>query len=111
MEKFNPFSIEDLYKHYKTLVGLNDPLEPNMEREVKRAFMGGIGQLFVLLRSEIVKKTPEEAAILLEGVGIQIEQFWNQEAIKSSMAKPPAPPAPPDTRTIYPNFKKRKIDD
>jgi len=94
MEKFNPYSIEDLYKHYKHLVGLNAPLEPHVEKEIKRAFMGGLGQLFILIRSEIVKKTPEEAGILLEGIGTQIEQFWNAEAIQHQ-----------------PNSKTRKTDD
>lgn len=78
----NAFNLENQYQMYLKLVGLKESLMPQRQREsVKRAFMGGIGQLLVLM-GDIAELDDGKAEQTMQGISDQVQHFFVNESAK-----------------------------
>ena len=74
------FDIEFQWQQYLQLVGLSlDSMHPTQIIETKRAFIAGMGQLFVLFGMD---QDEEAAEIALNKMFNQIKAFWANEEIQ-----------------------------
>lgn len=77
MEKFN---LEKQYQLYLERIGLKESqMHPVQKTETKRAFMGGCGQLLILLRDDVGDLEEEEAVEQIESMINQVQSFWLKE--------------------------------
>lgn len=61
------FNLEDRWKHYLQLIGLDESTLPEVQRaEMKRTFFGAIGQFILLQRDEM--------SLLDEDTGVEVFQ-------------------------------------
>lgn len=74
------------FQNYLRMVGLDKVILNELQMiELKRAFMGGCGQLLVIFRDVMSQaKTEEEFQKEVEGLTEQILQFWKSENEKYS---------------------------
>jgi len=79
----NIFNLHYQYELYKKRVGLDNIELPKIqETEMKRAFMGGIGQLLVLFLTDLATLEENEAVKVLDDMKNQVQNFWNNEVNK-----------------------------
>lgn len=78
-------NIYDQWKLYLHLSGYEDRQLPIVqERETKRSFMAGIGQMLMLMRNEIPNLSEDEAVKAFDQLIQQVSDFWIGETNKQN---------------------------
>ncbi len=77
------FNLDHQYELYLKMVGLkeSDMIEIQ-KKETKQAFVGGIGQLLIILQNDFSELTDEEGYEVLESLLNQVSTFFNPLGIK-----------------------------
>lgn len=71
------FNIEDQWKLYMQKMGMVESrLSPIQLSETKKAFIGGISQMLLIMRNDLAKLTDEQAIGKLENMFNQVNKFW-----------------------------------
>ena len=79
LDALDRYNAENQYQQYLKLVGLKEEeLTTIQNREMRRAFFGGLGQMFMLINHS-ARENPEEAAEKLGMMRDQINDFWRKE--------------------------------
>lgn len=74
------FSLQKQYQKYLQLAGVTEAqMIPIQKQEMKRAFMGGCGQLLVLMREDLAELEEEEGAKVLQDMLTEVTEFWLAE--------------------------------
>lgn len=79
------FSIEFQWNRYVQRSGIRmEQLKalPDQEREMKRAFMGGMGQMFYLLGQDATELPENEINSVFSKIESEIGLFWQLELLK-----------------------------
>ncbi len=77
MEKFN---LEIQYQKYLERVGLKESQMGDTQRvETKRAFMGGCGQMLVILSNDISQLDEDKGIEQLQDMIDQVKAFWKEQ--------------------------------
>lgn len=73
--------IEHQYQLYLKRMNLNEKnMHPVQRTETKRAFMGGMAQMLVVMRDDVGGIEDEDRAVLtMEDLLIQLEQYWKKQ--------------------------------
>jgi hypothetical protein len=75
------FNIEFQYQAYLKRVGLKEVnMHPIQRQETKRAFMGAVGQMLVLLRDDLSELEEDVAVMHLENMTQQVGYFWEKQS-------------------------------
>lgn len=80
------FGMEFQWNRYVQRCGLTmEQLKavPDQYREMKRAFMGGMGQAFFLITQDVADLPDMEAVRTLQQIQDEIGDFWQHELIKN----------------------------
>ena len=73
----NLFDLEYQYQLYLKRVALPESkMHPQQKIETKRAFFGACGQMLMMLRDDLPKLSGEGGYNVLEGMIIQVENFF-----------------------------------
>ncbi len=84
IKQINEYDLEYQYQEYLHREGVSEEKMGNTQRiETKRAFMGGIGQLLVLMRDGIgTVKDPVQGVTHMQNMMEQVKEFWGNEIDK-----------------------------
>ncbi|MFL9844719.1 hypothetical protein [Flavobacterium rhizosphaerae] len=75
------FNIEEQWQLYLERVQLSENImNPLQVQETKRAFMAGIGQLYMWLINDSAALTADEAEQSLHDLLLQLQEYWDEEA-------------------------------
>lgn len=78
------FNLEYQYQIYLEMVGLNEArMHPVQQSETKRAFMGGVGQMIILLHNDIPQLSANMAVNTLQDMANQVGVFFKNEIAKN----------------------------
>lgn len=77
------FKLEHQFTLYLQRVGFaREKLNPIQLQELRRAFYGGIAQMFILMTQDLKPLNPTERNEFIEFTTEQISEFWNNEGEK-----------------------------
>lgn len=77
------FELEHQYKLYLMRMKLDEAtMHPEQKIQVKQAFYGGIGQLLVVMRKELLLLPERTAVRVLESMNTQCVDFWKNDLIR-----------------------------
>lgn len=75
------FNLEQEYQKYLKRVQLSETtMHPDQKRETRRAFVGGITQLFVFATTDMIKLPEEQSNEALQHINDQLTRFWTIES-------------------------------
>lgn len=75
------FDLEELYKRFLEMVKLNEDMMSPIEKiERRRAFMGGVSAMIILMHDHISGMPEDEAVKALQSLQDQAKQYWNDQA-------------------------------
>jgi len=75
------FDLDKQYRLYKIRVGYKN-LTKIQDQELKRAFVGAIGQFQVWILKDMYKMTEKRAIHELNVVMVNVAKFWKEEEMK-----------------------------
>lgn len=82
-EVLKEINLEYQFEQYLKRVGVSEAtLPPVQYREMKRAFFGALGQMYVLYRDVIPELSDADAVGCFQDIGNQIQTFWQNEVKK-----------------------------
>lgn len=74
------FKMEHQFTLYLQRCGVTRAdLPPDQYREMRRAFYGGLGQMFFLVTDDVVKLQGKTYVFALTSMRDQIQEFWDRE--------------------------------
>jgi len=82
-EILKEINLEYQFEQYLKRVGVTEAqLLPVQYQEMKRAFFGALGQMFVFYRDVIPELSDDDAVVCFQDIGKQIQTFWQNELKK-----------------------------
>lgn len=71
------YTMEFQWQEYLKRMGMRESaMPPDQIRETKRAFMGAMGQMLVLLRDEIAGESDEDGVSFIEAMWQETARYW-----------------------------------
>lgn len=85
MNQNEQFNIEQMFMKYLNLVGLRaHELSPVQLTEMRRAFIGAVGQTIVLLTQELPAMSDAQGSQAMDDMMLQIKNFWDTQNLQQN---------------------------
>lgn len=80
------FKMEHQFTLYLQRAGVSrEKLPPIQLVEMRRAFYGGLGQMFFLISQDVVELPRKQVFQVYDSIVKQLGEFWDTEAMKAAM--------------------------